>query len=40
MVEGIARVVATVEEGEVILPGEILVTTVTNIPAEPQRTNG
>ncbi|MBT2408827.1 PEP/pyruvate-binding domain-containing protein [Streptomyces sp. ISL-21] len=29
--EGIARVVATVEEGEVIQPGEILVTTVTNI---------
>ncbi|MEU4103447.1 PEP-utilizing enzyme [Streptomyces tanashiensis] len=31
VVEGIARVVATVEEGEVIRPGEILVTTVTNI---------
>ncbi|MEV7569145.1 PEP/pyruvate-binding domain-containing protein [Streptomyces tanashiensis] len=31
VVEGTARVVATVEEGEVIRPGEILVTTVTNI---------
>ncbi|MFD7319781.1 PEP/pyruvate-binding domain-containing protein [Streptomyces sp. NPDC059875] len=31
VVEGIARVVATVEEGEAIRPGEILVTTVTNI---------
>ncbi|GGT20882.1 hypothetical protein GCM10010222_73500 [Streptomyces tanashiensis] len=31
VVEGVARVVATVEEGEVIRPGEILVTTVTNI---------
>ncbi|WP_328622171.1 PEP-utilizing enzyme [Streptomyces sp. NBC_00354] len=31
VVEGIARVVATVEEGEVVRPGEILVTTVTNI---------
>ncbi|MBB4890808.1 PEP/pyruvate-binding domain-containing protein [Streptomyces netropsis] len=31
VVEGIARVVAAVEEGEVIRPGEILVTTVTNI---------
>lgn len=31
VVEGIARVVATVEEGEVLQPGEILVTTVTNI---------
>lgn len=31
VVEGIARIVATVEEGEVIRPGEILVTTVTNI---------
>lgn len=31
VVEGIARVVAGVEEGEDIRPGEILVTTVTNI---------
>ncbi|MFE2478763.1 PEP/pyruvate-binding domain-containing protein [Streptomyces sp. NPDC059389] len=31
VVEGVARVVATVEEGEVVRPGEILVTTVTNI---------
>ncbi|MBW5486065.1 PEP/pyruvate-binding domain-containing protein [Streptomyces bambusae] len=31
VVEGVARVVATVEEGEVLRPGEILVTTVTNI---------
>ncbi|MFJ8011268.1 PEP/pyruvate-binding domain-containing protein [Streptomyces sp. NPDC096339] len=31
VVEGIARVIATVEEGEAIRPGEILVTTVTNI---------
>ncbi|MEU8433488.1 PEP/pyruvate-binding domain-containing protein [Streptomyces sp. NPDC029216] len=31
VVEGIARVVATVEEGETLRPGEILVTTVTNI---------
>ena len=31
VVEGIARVVATVEEGDVLRPGEILVTTVTNI---------
>ncbi|MFG2666545.1 PEP/pyruvate-binding domain-containing protein [Streptomyces sp. NPDC048387] len=31
VMEGIARVVVTVEEGEAIRPGEILVTTVTNI---------
>ncbi|MEU8527401.1 PEP/pyruvate-binding domain-containing protein [Streptomyces sp. NPDC048629] len=31
VVEGVARVVATVEEGESLRPGEILVTTVTNI---------
>ena len=31
VVEGVARVVATVEEGESLKPGEILVTTVTNI---------
>ncbi|MFD5329088.1 PEP/pyruvate-binding domain-containing protein [Streptomyces sp. NPDC127092] len=31
VVEGPARVVATVEEGEALRPGEILVTTVTNI---------
>ncbi|MFD0265073.1 PEP/pyruvate-binding domain-containing protein [Streptomyces sp. NPDC127106] len=31
VVEGVARVVATVEEGADIRPGEILVTTVTNI---------
>lgn len=38
VVEGIARIVATVEEGEVIRPGEILVTTMTNIGgARPRR---
>jgi len=31
VVEGVARVIATVVEGEALLPGEILVTTVTNI---------
>jgi pyruvate,water dikinase len=31
VVEGIARVIATVEEAEALEPGEILVTTVTNI---------
>ncbi|MEU8889066.1 PEP/pyruvate-binding domain-containing protein [Streptomyces sp. NPDC048442] len=31
VVEGIARVIATVEEGDRLQPGEILVTTVTNI---------
>jgi pyruvate,water dikinase len=31
IVEGVARVVATPQQGEALLPGEILVTTVTNI---------
>lgn len=31
VVEGVARVVSTVEEGEALRPGEILVTTVTNV---------
>lgn len=31
VVEGVARVIANVEEGEALRPGEILVTTVTNI---------
>ncbi|MEU6621530.1 PEP/pyruvate-binding domain-containing protein [Streptomyces litmocidini] len=31
VVEGVARVVAGIEEGETVRPGEILVTTVTNI---------
>jgi phosphohistidine swiveling domain-containing protein len=31
IIEGVARVVSTVEEAEALLPGEILVTTVTNV---------